>query len=100
MQRKHGLFLITQLSEFTLIMSRKIKSNYYPILFFIILLGFVLRIIGFNWDQGQHLHPDERFLTMVLTDIKIPQSIIQYLNPEESTLNPYNNNYPFFTLAY
>jgi len=62
----------------------------------IILLGLFLRIIGLNWDQGQHLHPDERFLTMVLTDIKIPQDLTEYLNPKISSLNPYNQKYSFF----
>ncbi len=66
------------------------------ILLVIITLGLTLRLIGLNWDQGQHLHPDERFLTMVLTDIKLPSSLKNYLEPNLSTLNPYNNNYSFF----
>lgn len=66
------------------------------ILLSIMLLGLGLRLIGLNWDQGQHLHPDERFLTMVLSDIKIPQNLIEYLNPKLSPLNPYNQNYSFF----
>ena len=28
-------------------------------------IGTYFRVIGLNWDQNQHLHPDERFLTMV-----------------------------------
>ncbi|HPT65701.1 MAG TPA: glycosyltransferase family 39 protein [Candidatus Woesebacteria bacterium] len=62
----------------------------------IILIAIFFRTIGFNWDQGQHLHPDERFLTMVLTKVKIPLSLKDYLNPQTSTLNPYNNNFNFF----
>lgn len=31
----------------------------------ILLLTFILRIYGINWDQGTHLHPDERMLMMV-----------------------------------
>ena len=38
--------------------------RYLP-LFLVLILAFVLRIYGLNWDQGNHLHPDERFLTMV-----------------------------------
>lgn len=62
----------------------------------ILLFAFILRFIGLNWDQGQHLHPDERFLTIVLTDIKIPKNFKEYLNPQISPLNPYNHNYNFF----
>lgn len=62
----------------------------------ILFTALFFRTIGFNWDQNQHLHPDERFLTMVLTAIKIPNSFGQYLNPQVSTLNPYNNNFSFF----
>ena len=66
------------------------------ILLIILIIGFCFRLTGINWDQGQHLHPDERFLTMVLADIDIPQNFIQYLNPQTSTLNPYNQGYSFF----
>lgn len=71
----------------------KIKHKY---ILLIIIFSFILRIIGLNWDQGQHLHPDERFLTMVLTDIRLPHSLKDYLDPNTSSLNPYNNNYSFF----
>lgn len=62
----------------------------------ILILAFFLRIIDLNWDQGQHLHPDERFLTMVLTEIKIPPTFKEYLNPGISSLNPYNHDFSFF----
>ncbi len=62
----------------------------------ILLLAFIFRLYGLNWDQGQHLHPDERFLTMVLTSMKIPKSFGDYLNPKISTMNPYNVGYGFF----
>src|SRR5215213_919080 len=56
----------------------------------VILLGGILRFSGRNWDEGLHLHPDERFITMVATDIRWPASIGEYFNSEESPLNPYN----------
>lgn len=34
-----------------------------------VLLGFFLRIVGLNWDQGLHIHPDERMLIMVAQNI-------------------------------
>ena len=67
------------------------------IIFFIFILAFCLRIIGLNWDQDNHLHPDERFLTMLTADISLPSTINQYFDTKTSPLNPYNNpQYKFF----
>lgn len=68
---------------------------------FLVLLIFCLslgiRLFGLNWDQGQHLHPDERFLTMVESTIKLPNSLFQYLDTKNSPLNPYNyQDFQFF----
>ncbi|HMO02936.1 MAG TPA: hypothetical protein PKD37_07820 [Oligoflexia bacterium] len=53
--------------------------------------------IGLYWDDNQLLHPDERFLTMVANDIKMPESFSHYLDTANSPLNPHNHkNYPFF----
>lgn len=72
----------------------KYKNKIFILIIFII--AFLLRIYGLNWDQGNHLHPDERFLTMVSTDIKFPQNIFEYFDTETSPLNPANNNYSFY----
>lgn len=67
------------------------------LVFLIFIFGFLTRIYGLNWDQGTHLHPDERFLTMVATDIKLPNGLPQYFDTSTSPLNPYNyKNYQFF----
>ena len=55
-----------------------------------------LRLLGVDWDQGKHLHPDERFLTMVATDIRTPDSIGTYFDTSRSPLNPANVGRPFF----
>jgi len=34
-------------------------------LILLIILAFIVRLYGINWDQGFHLHPDERMLIMV-----------------------------------
>lgn len=66
------------------------------VLFLIFILGAFFRFLNLNWDSGFHLHPDERFLTMVGNAVKIPQSFWEYLNPNASPLNPSNNNFNFF----
>jgi YYY domain-containing protein len=63
----------------------------------IILLGAYFRFTGLNWDDGRHLHPDERFLTMVETSLAWPSSIGEYLNERKSPLNPRNVGYEYFT---
>ncbi len=55
----------------------------------IVLVGAAFRLIGADWDQLHHLHPDERFLTMVGTRLGLPHSLAQYLDPNVSPLNPY-----------
>ncbi|MFA5025530.1 MAG: glycosyltransferase family 39 protein [Candidatus Shapirobacteria bacterium] len=58
-------------------------------LFFLFIIGLLLRTYGLNWDQNYHLHPDERMITMVTTDISVPQSsrLLDIFSPD-STLNP------------
>ena len=53
------------------------------IIFLIFLLALGLRLYGLNWDSGSHLHPDERYLTMVVNDIKLPTSIFQYFDTKD-----------------
>lgn len=66
------------------------------VLLFIIIFGFSLRFLGINWDQGQHLHPDERFMTMVSSAISLPQNISEYFNTATSKFNPNNNGFDFY----
>ncbi|MBW2184216.1 MAG: glycosyltransferase family 39 protein, partial [Deltaproteobacteria bacterium] len=60
------------------------------LLVLIMLLGSVLRLYGLNWDDSHHLHPDERFVVLTSLNITWPDSFSDYLNPETSTLSPYN----------
>jgi YYY domain-containing protein len=62
----------------------------------ILILGVYLRFIGLNWDQNNHLHPDERFLTMVASSISSVTSVGEYFNTAASPLNPNNVGYTFF----
>jgi len=61
-----------------------------------ILLGAGLRLVGVNWDESQHMHPDERFLSMVLSAISPVESFSEYFDTESSSLNPGNRGYSFF----
>jgi hypothetical protein len=72
------------------------KYKYKILLVGIILFSMSLRLYNVKWDQGTHQHPDERFLTMLTSDMSIPKTFADYLNPEVSTLNPYNTKYNFY----
>lgn len=62
----------------------------------VFILGAVMRFYNNKWDDGYYLHPDERFLTMVGTAMKMPVSFTEYLNPALSMLNPANVNFSFY----
>src|SRR5581483_4076179 len=64
----------------------------------IVIFAAISRVIGLDWDHGTHLHPDERFLTLVETALKWPADnfIANYFDEAHSTLNPRNVGYQFF----
>lgn len=62
----------------------------------IILIGAFFRFFSIDWDQGNHLHPDERFLTMVGTAMHLPTSFANYLDPATSPFNPANIGHQFY----
>ena len=75
----------------------------------ILVLGGIFRFTGVNWDELQHLHPDERFLTMVTTGIQLPGEAGHqrdpaaglpdwggYFDTKCSPLNPYNRGFGNF----
>jgi YYY domain-containing protein len=66
------------------------------ILLAILALATALRVTGLVWDDNSHIHPDERFLTMVETSIQPPGSLGEYFNTDESTFNPHNVGHGFF----
>jgi len=66
------------------------------ILVVILALGAYFRFIGLNWDENQHLHPDERFLTMVESAMTPVGSLGDYFDTARSTLNPHNVGFGFF----
>ncbi|MBA4181918.1 MAG: hypothetical protein C0506_15110 [Anaerolinea sp.] len=63
----------------------------------VLLLGLALRMHGLDWDQPKgattplQMHPDERFLSLVVDRIDWPKSIGGYFDTANSPLNPYND---------
>lgn len=66
------------------------------LLVLILLVGFAFRSYNIDWDQGKHLHPDERFLSDVLTRISPVQPGVSYFDTSQSELNPGNKGIDFF----
>ena len=81
----------------------------------VLLMGAYLRFIGINWGEYQYLHPDERFLVWVGSDItplkcldanltidacpadqKTWMSFGEYFDAAKSTLNPVNRGHGFY----
>ncbi|MEJ7712085.1 MAG: hypothetical protein WKF84_20050 [Pyrinomonadaceae bacterium] len=54
-----------------------------------LIIGGFMRLYGLNWDQGSQYHPDERWITMVTSSMKLPSSVREFLDPQRSSLNPY-----------
>ena len=59
-------------------------------------VGLLLRIAGLLWDEGHHLHPDERFISMVEEKLVLPDRLGDYFDGSRSTLNPYNRGHGSF----
>jgi YYY domain-containing protein len=88
------------------------RQREWAALLVILLVGAYFRFTGIDWDAGQHLHPDERFLTMVEGAIRPgvatrvgrdgpvqyqPGGLLEsYFDTQRSALNPNNVGYGFF----
>ena len=57
-----------------------------------VILGTYFRTISlFTWDEPSfRLHPDERFMTMVAGDIRLPSGPVEYFDSSQNPLNPRN----------
>lgn len=83
-------------------MFQNLENNrfFYQLLLTLVLaVGIYFRFQGIYWgefDTTSHLHPDERFLVWVGTDIAPNESFRDYFNTQISTLNPQNRGHPFF----
>jgi YYY domain-containing protein len=72
-------------------------SRWWLILLLVVLAaGTYFRTVGIDWDDSHHLHPDERFLTMVSSAISPVDSFREYFDTTLSSLNPNNVGYGFY----
>jgi len=71
----------------------------------VLLVGGYFRLLNLDWDEGEHLHPDERYMTMVTGAIRTPGPADQFSSPPPgceswggyfdsycSPLNPYSHD--------
>ena len=81
----------------------------------VLLIGAYFRLVGIDWGEYQYLHPDERFLVWVGSDItpvrcldasypleacppekKALLGLGEYFDTVNSTLNPHNRGHKFY----
>src|SRR5436305_5231323 len=68
------------------------------VLTLVLFIGLAFRVHGFDWDDGTHQHPDERFMTYVASATAMPSSLGAYFDTQRSSPNPYErgfNNYAY-----
>lgn len=66
------------------------------LLLLILLAGAFLRFRGLFWGEYKYLHPDERFLVWVGVDISPVNSLAEYWDTANSSLNPHNRGHGFY----
>lgn len=78
----------------TTVLSKLVTSRIFTYACLVIILGMggLFRLTNLDWDEEQHQHPDERFLTMVTADMTWPENFEHYFDPLTSELSPYANN--------
>lgn len=65
------------------------KRAQYVLLTLILLVAAILRLSHVDWDDYNHYHPDERYITWVGTSIEWPQDWRTAFQPHESSFNPF-----------
>ncbi len=72
------------------------RGNSRLLLAAVLLAAAVMRFMGVSWDDRRHLHPDERFLSMVADGIAFPGNTAAYFDSAHSPLNPFNRKFEAF----
>lgn len=76
------------------------NKSAYLLLYCILVLALSLRLFGINWDEGGHLHPDERAIVLSVLSLRLPATIPEFFRPT-STWNPHffaYGSFPFYLL--
>ena len=69
---------------------RQYEKYWHFILLSVWLTAVTLRLIGLNWDNYNHYHPDERYISWVASSIAFsPPTIATLQHPQQATANPY-----------
>ena len=76
------------MADFTSSAVRKRQSLRRLGLIALLILAFILRVWNLDWDEGTHQHPDERYWSMVTSDISW-EDPVTYFDTGKSKLNPY-----------
>ncbi|MCO6431081.1 MAG: glycosyltransferase family 39 protein [Deltaproteobacteria bacterium] len=61
-----------------------------------IILAAHLRLNNLDWDQGLLTHPDETFVAMVSSKVRLPHSLYLYLHTALSPFNPATHGFNFY----
>lgn len=69
--------------------SMRRRDRIWLILIALLVIAAGLRFFNVNWDDNMHMHPDERWITMVAGGIWWPDDLGQVLDPQSSSLNPF-----------
>ena len=76
------------------------RKTAYFLLYILCIIAMSLRVFGINWDNGSHLHPDERAIVLSVLGLHFPSSLSEFFSPE----SPWNThffaygNFPFYLL--
>lgn len=90
--------MTTEQPSFTMLYTptepRRIRMPFGVGLLVILIAALLLRTYALDWDAGTHLHPDERYLTMVSAALEPPATLREYWDTAHSSFNPANRGQP------
>lgn len=81
----------------------KLNISFKLIIIGILFLAAFFRFYKLNWDQGYHLHPDERAIIMKVVDLHFPADNLSSFFSPDSTWNPHffaYGSFPFYLLKF